>query len=315
MVLRIYLSFMEVPMPASLVTVENSLVEIISAPRQSAWNRAARRTYKESNVEEIIKSEGLDYPVWKEQLNRPNGMYSGYEAVVANYKGRDFVYGATKDYTVVHINSIMRSLSEVPYNVESAVALNNGQFIAVNYNYGKYTIVGEEYNIGLTILHPYKPGFAWRAMLTPVRLHCMNALVTAKRESVSDLRVWHRSPAEAKIDIAMLQTNAEQMKLAMQSSMEKLAHTMIIGKEGKLIQKVYKDTAVGVVVANLYRQFEREQPEFRGTAYALYQAVVEAEDYRPPRKNQSDRIIAESALVGTRAMKKTQMYDALINLN
>jgi hypothetical protein len=299
----------------TLSTVENSLVDIISAERDSAWNRAANRVYHNVSASDIIRADKLDYPVWKEPLYRANGSTSGYEAVIGKYKGKETIYGSTKDYTVVHIESLISSLDEVPYPVESALALNGGRFIAVNYDYGRHTIVGEHYNLGLTILHPYQPGYAWRAMLTPIRLQCMNALIAAKRESVSDLRVWHRSLAHAKIDIAMLANSAERLNKNLTSGLEKLAATHISGKEDVLIRKVYNDSAAGVVVANLYRRFEYDFPEFRGTGYALYQASCEAEDYRPVRKNQTPQSIAESALIGTRAMKKIQMYDAIISLN
>lgn len=300
---------------ASTVTVNNSLVEIISADRSSAWNRAAMRTYTDETPEQIIRKEGLDFPVWKETLTRNHGVNSGYEAVVGKYKGHEIVYGATKDYSIVHIDSLLHSLNEIPYKVESALALNRGRFIAVNYNYGKMDIAGEPYNMGITIVHPYHPGHAWRIMVTPIRLYCMNAIIAAKRESVSDVRVWHRSPAQSKIDIAMVETKAELLVNTMRESLEKLASIYIAGDELKLLTKVYGDTAAGVVVANLYRRFEVEYPNFKGTAYALYQATCEAEDYRPVRKNQSEQSIAESALIGTRAMKKVQMYDALIGLN
>jgi hypothetical protein len=302
-------------MVITATAVENSLVEIISADRASAWSRAANRVYHDVSAGDVIRAERLDYDVWKEPLVRNNGKFSGFEAVVARYKNVERVYGATKDYTIVHINSLIDSLNEIPYPVESALALNDGRFIAINYDYGQHTIVGEEYNLGLTIMHPYQPGYAWRMMITPVRLRCMNALIAAKRASVSDLRVWHRSQAPSKIDIAMLQSNAKRLELNMRDSLEGLATLYVAGREEKILHKVYGETAAGIVVANLYRRFENEYPEFRGTAYALYQATCEAEDYRPVRKNQTERIIAESALVGTRSMKKIQMFDTLVNMN
>jgi hypothetical protein len=296
----------------SMLTVENAFSSVIEADRASAWVRqAAGHKYTGMLPSTIIRREGLDYNVWKETLSRPNGKPSGYEAVVAHFNGRDIVYGATKDYTIVHINNILASLDSVPYPVESASALSNGKYIAINYDYGHFTICGEEYNMALTILHPYQPGHAWRAMITPIRLHCMNAIVAVKANSISDLRVWHRSPAHSQIDMAVLNSKAVLMKDRLQKGLELLASTRIVDKEEALLSKVYGDTVTAVTVAMLYRKFEAEYPEFAGTGYALYQAAVEAEDYRPMRKNQSGETVAESALIGTRAAKKVQMFSAI----
>jgi hypothetical protein len=297
------------------LAVELALDRVISADRASAWVRAASTTYEGLKPSEIIAKEGLNYPVWKEPLFRANGSSSGYEAVIANYKGADRVYGATKDYTIVHINNVLESLDSVPYPVESATALSGGKHIAINYDYGNYAFCGEEYNVALTILHPYQPGYAWRAMITPVRLHCMNAIVAVKRDSFSDLRVWHRNPAHSQIDLAVLNSKAMLMKDRLQKGLELLAATRVVDKEEMLLKSVYGDTAAGVVVAHLYRKFEAEYPQFKGTGYALYQAAVEAEDYRPMRKNQVEEGIAESALIGTRAIKKMQMFSAIESLN
>lgn len=314
--------------------------------REPAWHRIGQVIEHDVTASEAVALAGLDYGVEKVELYLPDGIASGYSAIVraATEDAEQEVFGVARDYELVHINEIVEQLDSLPWPITSAGALRGGKEIFVCYDLGDREMLGEAYTMNLAIAHPYAPGKAWRAMLTPTRVVCQNTLVFGERLATSKFSASHLPGAKGRIDNALVEASAAAMEHKALEALEALQKTkvrkkdvtnvieitfpvpamprqitpaMLLQSEDEKAEEVLNyeksvqyHTNIRKGAVETYNRFCDEHKDFAGTGYALYQSIVEWADWRESRS--SEARIAEAALVGARANEKKRAFKAIM---
>jgi hypothetical protein len=181
-------------------------------------------------------------------------------------------------------------------------------------------------------------------MWTPVRVVCRNTLVTGEDSSTVRLSTFHVAGVVRRTSAALQVATALQRAQNVKHRLEALARVHIrnddvvdvfervygqyrprsvdLGSVRDLVsdeafelvarpregQNAYVDRLIETTRA-AYDRFCDEFPAFSGTAYALYQAVVESADHRKGRRS-----AVESAVVGDRAGEKVRAWQVLTGM-
>lgn len=259
-------------------------------------------------------------------------------------------FGVAKEFEITMLADIMEELDVLAarYPLSSAGAMRKGAEVFFTFEIsGESDIVGEEYREYLAVLHSYRPGVSHKVMYTPVRVVCNNTLVMAESSAKSRLTVSHAAGATERLSAAYAITDAlaqaasvkrvlklmSQKKLSEAKADEVLAR--IYGRykpKDKLDEAIIERVSEEVVrtyapqrpsqvryhdrmiemARKAYEIFNDEHPQLSGTAYAMYQAVVEIADHRKARGEDGPY---ESALIGTRAQEKQVAWKVLANIS
>ena len=313
--------------------------------REGAWHRIGQVIDEPIKPSEAIEVAGLDYGVEKQELFLPNGVASGYSAIIregTEDAPEPEVFGIAKDYELVHITEIADQLDEFPWPITSVGAIRKGAEIFLAYDLGDRDILGEDYKMYLAVAHPYAPGTAWRAMLTPIRVVCQNTLIVGENLATANFVVKHHPGARSRIDQSLVLAKAAAMENQMVEAMTRLKDISIdqdrlqrilefvyptpkpqyVRADGKRSndpdleavqhrheQLVRRTENLRLGAVETYNKFNDEHREFAGSGYALYQALVEWADWRPGKGEESR--MAEASIVGVRADEKKRAYRAL----
>lgn len=315
--------------------------------REPAWHSVGTVIQEDVKASEAVQVAGLDYGVEKVDLFLPDGMASGYSAVIRQSTDDDpvqQVFGVAKDYELVHITDIVDQLDNFPWPVSSAGALRRGAEIFITYDLGDRELFGEDYKMYLAVAHPYAPGTAWRAMLTPVRVVCSNTLVFGDSVSQATFAVKHHTGARARIDEALVLSKAAAMEERAYQALEHLKATKITKPKLKQIMEITypvksmpmleralrtddeklarakhdhelrigQTERIRAGAVEVYNKFNEEHKDFAGSGYALYQAVCEWADWREGRGGEA--AMAESSLIGSRSQEKRKAFKAISDL-
>jgi phage/plasmid-like protein (TIGR03299 family) len=315
--------------------------------REPAWHRVGTVIDEPVKPSDAIRMIGLDYDVEKVDLFLPDGMASGYSAIIraATVDSPDpVVFGIAQSYELVHVTEIVEQLDEFPWPITSAGALRNGAEVFICYDLGDREMLGEEYKMTLAVAHPYAPGTAWRAMLTPVRVVCQNTLVFGESVAVANFAIKHAPGARQRIDNALVLAKAAAMEDRARAQLARLAEITVSADDVKDVatkiwplprqpmfeQSLRTDSKeldrakrahesrkghlerLQVGLIETYNRFCDEHTKFAGTGYALYQAAAEWADWRETRS--AENAAAESSLIGPRSNEKRKALAAINKL-
>lgn len=258
-------------------------------------------------------------------------------------------YGVASKFDLVMLEDVLPNLDELAsrYPLSATGALRKGAEAFFTFEVSNSTeIVGEEYREYLTVVHSYSPGVAHRFIYSPVRVVCQNTLVASVDRATSKFAVSHAANSKDRLDAGYIIGDAIARASAVKRNLEKLAQTGLNDEYAKgVVEKVYSryqpSRKVDSMVADLvddqtmstlfnkkdsqeryfknlcgmamsaYDVLNQEHPKTAGTAYNLYQAVVEVADYR---KGKSTVGNMESAVVGVRATEKRVAWDLLTSM-
>lgn len=263
-------------------------------------------------------------------------------------EGRWVSYGIGSKFTVLPLKDLLPTLDSVHQNypLDAAGTLKDGGEVFFTFKAPASVIAGEEYEEYLVFRHSYTPGVAETVMWTPVRVVCRNTLVFGSTKATSKIDVAHLRNVGKMTTVAL--KLFEQLKRAQEvrARLEALTKKRLKEKDvsnvldavyapysptkgidldqvGDLMpteeidlvrkrvdaQKRYVDLLKETTLA-AFERFNVEHPALAGSAYALYQSVVEAADFRKGRDS-----MAESAVVGTRATEKARAWNLLVSMN
>jgi len=247
-------------------------------------------------------------------------------------------------YTLIPPHEICVAWDEaVGQSVETIGAIKNGSILFVTTRLPDYDVKGDEINNYIMLYSPMSGIEAIQIRITPVRPVCWNTIIAAKRASTEVYRVVHDDQAYERLTkwLSSIYENALQKSEALKEWFEIFAnHQMVVDDDvdevARVLQAVYpgpkpirRDAPPEVVekregwnyeaqdAARRYRGavtelFEGEgqgieHPAAAGTAWGLYNSVVEWEDYHGRRDHYQESQLA-SALFGDRAYPKERAF-------
>src|SRR3990167_188557 len=228
--------------------------------------------------------------------------------------------------------------------VETIGALGKGETLFVSTHLPAFSVLGDEVDNYLLAVSPMTGGSAAEIRVTPVRVVCQNTLVLSADAATEVYRIIHKEGAKAQMAdwLTDAYQRAEAKTAALAEAFEVLARHEVTDKEmAKVLKRAYPDPkppredAPSIVMekrlAEANYALERQQYHRRaaqqlfdgdgtgmehlamtGTAWGLYNAVVEYEDYR---RGRGDISIANDALFGYRAWTKAQAFEACLEIS
>jgi len=319
------------------------------AVREPAWHRLGKVFESPIPPSQAVTEGDLDVvPVVEPlYLQGPNGPIDSGLIVTGRWEDGQFVvYGSpAKQFEVVELSKVLPELDRLAetFPLSSAGTLRKGSEIFFTFGVPDTTeIAGEAYKEYYVYRHSYAPGTANLVMYTPVRVVCNNTLITGERDASFKLSVGHTGRTEERTTAAIVIARAVRQADAIKSRLEALAKRQISRDTAvDILKKVYAPYAPAPVPASVsdlvsedmvnlfnnparaayadrlvettlaaYDRFNDEHPTVAGTAYALYQAAVEAADWRRGRAS-----MVESAVVGARADEKVRAWNLISSLN
>ncbi len=257
------------------------------------------------------------------------------------------VLGTARRFEIMPLTEILPQLDELAaqYPLSATGTLNRGGRVFFTFAAGESEIVGEQYLEYLVYAHSYTPGVANLIMWTPVRVVCQNTLLTGEAAATLKLAAKHTRGVIERTSASLAVADALKRADTIKAHLEMLARIQMsrAGVENVLrqvygpyapraidlspIEDLVDERTLSLVSAPAEQQvryvnnlvstamlsYDRlcdEFPRIAGTAYAVYQAVVESADYRRGRSSS-----AESSVVGARADEKARAWKILVSLN
>jgi len=204
-------------------------------------------------------------------------------------------------------------------------------------------IHGDEIDNYLLAVSPMTGGEAAKIRVAPIRVVCQNTLIAAQGASTEVYRIIHDKHVKERMGqwLAEVYERSEQKLAVLQEAFTALAEYKVTERDvKKVIEASYpfpnvprrnvseemfearqKEHSVGVERITQRRNAVREllsgsgtslnNKACQGTAWGLYNAIVEAEDYRRGLKNDA---IDRSLLFGDRASVKATAYTRTLEL-
>lgn len=229
--------------------------------------------------------------------------------------------------------------------VETIGALGRGERLFITTKLPAIDVKGDEVELYLALLNPMTGGGAAMALKTPVRVVCANTFVLAERLAVEQYRVVHDEHAAERLErwLKLAYEQAVARVAMLREALEVLADRKVTNVEARtcvarawqLPAPPRRDCPPEVYDLRVQRYeatreaLERrreaalrlfggdgtgmDHPACAGTAYGLYNAVVEVEDFR--RTSATLDGVTESILFGERAAVKRRAYSYLAMLN
>lgn len=227
--------------------------------------------------------------------------------------------------------------------IETIGALRDGATLFISVELPRFAVKGDEIQDYLLVVNPMDGGESAQIIRTPVRVVCMNTLRMGQRMGVTQYRLIHDENVAKNLATwleGLYQKSVAQARL-IQEACEVLASYRIGAEETKLVlERTYSDpkpptnSAPREVMIKRqehrdyvaqWRATAREQVlalfngngvgmntvAAAGTAWGLYNAVVEYEDYRWSKNPQQ---ALESAVFGARADVKDEAFERVAAL-
>jgi hypothetical protein len=267
--------------------------------------------------------------------------------MVGRVNGDELVnYGVASEFDMVTLSDVLPRLDDlaVKYPLSAAGALRKGAEAFFTFTVSESSeIVGEEYQEFLTVVHSYTPGVAHRFIYSPVRVVCQNTLVMSEAKSSSRVRVAHTAKSAERLDAAYIVSDAMAQAAVIKKRLTQMAKTPLSDEAVKAViedtyaryrptdrvdslvmdlvssdvmttlmpkhegQQRYYDNLVAFAT-QAYAIYNEQYPKTAGTAYGLYQSIVEVADFR---KGKSETGSLESAVVGVKAAEKKTAWQLL----
>lgn len=251
----------------------------------------------------------------------------------------------SRDYVLVRPKEFCQIWDEhVAQPVETIGSLGHGETLFVSMRLPTFDIQGDEVENYLLAVSPMTGGDAAEVRVTPVRVVCQNTLTLSGHLASEVYHVWHTPGAAERIAswLSDIYNHALEKAEVVKEAMKILAkHKVENSEQAQVLAKAYPnpkpprtdapDDVMQTRVENFkwaLKQTKQRQeavsrlfagegtgqdhPAAAGTAWGLYNAVTEYEDYRRGRGNAS---ICQDALFGGRAQTKAVAFDACLEIS
>lgn len=310
--------------------------------RQPAWNKLGTVTGHYMTWAEIVAHGGINYTVFKLQLEyggKPIDAYGTFrmnmeDVASGNTDGLIFLGTVGQDYTVIPhqqgfqmVDALVASANGGAH-YETAGALGLGERVWGQADLGLAVKVGNDEQKGyLSFLTSYDGSVSHQYRLNFTRIVCQNTWNAAIGEKTrAKLIIRHTKNAQVRLDEAheaLTYLNAEtktvEQKLnflagrrmtreSMTSIMDRLFPKTKKDDDGNLVDTTRRQNLLAEIL-ECYESNDRDAfPEFRGSAYNLLNAVVEHTDHL--RGTELNRPL--SAMFGSGDKLKTQAMEVIL---
>lgn len=300
--------------------------------RESAWHQLGQRTPNAVTWAEAIKLAGLDWEVVKHQLSGPafsestlwNNQYRLLDAWgIFRKDNGDFLGPVGARFTPVQNQTVftfMDTLVEAANGAhyESAGALGKGERIWALVRLPEMDFQidgGDKHQAYLMVCQGHDGSMGVLAKITFVRVVCQNTMFAALEEGGKILKFKHTVNAESRMikaaeavrgigkDVEAMKTKLARMadfKLTRESA-ESILNRVFPKVENTNPKR--RDNLLADVLRVYEINDQNAFPSVKGTAYNLFNAVVEYTDHeRGVRRSEGESIVerrAESALFGS----------------
>lgn len=318
--------------------------------RAPAWHRLGTIVHEPVGAEDGFQRIGtytvVDEPVYR---RLPSGAFAPlpYRALVrtATADAEEQVFNVVgKDYELIDPLDFCRLWDErVGQPVETLGALREGRQLFITTRLPSLSIKGDELDTYLIALNGMDGAHGCRVMIAPVRVVCANTLSLSDQLATERYTISHTAGARARFGdwLEAVHTNARVKLDTLREVFDILAGRRIDAAErNQILYAAYPEPEpphpdlpparrerAEARYTYLRAQAERrrdaadaiwqgdgtgmQHPAMAGTAWGLYNAIVELEDYR--RGNGAESAGA-SALVGKRAQAKTRAFAACLEI-
>jgi len=222
--------------------------------------------------------------------------------------------------------------------VETIGALRDGAVLFISVKLPTFQIKGDEIEDYLLVVNPMDGGESARIVRTPVRVVCQNTLMMGESLGAIHYRIKHDEKAQTQLYdwLRDMYQKAKAKAKLVQEACEVLAtYRVSVTESAEILQTVYPDPRPGRNTAPREIMIKREEHRAyvaqhqavareqvlelvggkgrgsdteaaKGTAWGLYNGVVEYEDYRWAR---NPKQALESSLFGPRADAKDRAFE------
>jgi phage/plasmid-like protein (TIGR03299 family) len=244
------------------------------------------------------------------------------------------------DYALITPQEVCQIWDEhVARPVETIGALGQGETLFISTRLPAFSVLGDEVENYLLAVSPMTGGTAAEVRVTPVRVVCQNTLVFSAIRASEVYRIVHKEGAKAQMAdwLTDAYQRAEQRSEVLAEAFEVLARHKVAAKEltavaaraypypktprddapPDVMERRLADANYGLERQQYHRRavqqlFEgdgtgMEHPAMAGTAWGLFNAVSEYENYR---RGRGDISIAKDTLFGYRAWTISQAFEA-----
>ena len=239
------------------------------------------------------------------------------------------VFGVVSDrYKLITPDDMVETYDRVVNRpVETTAALKHGAVFLLSTKLPDYDIAGDEIENYMLVDNHMTGTGACHVRVTPVRVVCQNTLSMAISQSGETHRIVHTgNPLQELEDwMVSIYEYAVNTSGAVKEAFEILAKAQMTEKAIKTIMKEtyplpvgpHKEAAFDAAVktrSSVLHLFNgmaagADSKAFKGTAWGLYNSVVEFED----RYHRAGRNFAESILFGSRARVKERAFEETLN--
>ena len=314
--------------------------------RQPAWHGLGTVSEEEHSAVEAFGLAGI-YHIYLENLYTATGLSVGSRAIVRSPVPDDplrRIFGIVgPEYEMITPLETCSIYDEkVGQPIETVGALGTGETFFLTTKMPSWDIVGDQVDNYLLIVAPMMGG-ANEIRFTPVRVVCQNTLVAAKAETTQFYRVKHDAGAKDRFSEwlgygyqEVFQSAARLRELFGFLAKTKVNEEVIdfVLKEAYPDPKPPRQDAPDYVVKGRWLTFEanklyqenqrslalqlfqgagmgQDTVAANGTAWGLWNAITELEDYRGSDRGSNDPARWRDSLFGYRASVKENAYQAL----
>lgn len=299
--------------------------------RQPAWHRlgqvieekiGAVDAYNQIGGFELVKK-----PLFAEAIDGTK-LLSKKKALVSQFTDQEYIVGVCDTrYDIIQPLDVMRLWDMVTKaHVETIGILSDGQHVFLSTVLPSYEVRGDEIGNYLLIHLPSVPGHAASVTITPVRVVCQNTLSWGLADARESYKVAHYAGALNRLG-KFLQEAWESAKFkseAVQQAMQVMAEAYVREDQvesyvNELFPLPEAPAAIEMVEDkvnekrdDVIRLFQggatgADTEAFQGTAFGLYNSVVEYIDYH-------SRFRGQSVVFGQGANLKQKAFDQAMEL-
>lgn len=313
--------------------------------RIPAWHRLGQVIEEEIGAEEAARRIRMP-AIHTEPVITANGLPTDHKAIIGTLdEGKEVYCVVSNDYReITHADFIAGWDRNVKRHVETIGVLRHGAGIFLSTKLPSFSVKGEEVEAYLLAENWLSGNRTTKVRKTPVRVVCMNTLQMSDRASTRELRIRHSRPAVEQLDKhlqELIQQSAAEY-VTLKEAYELLASTRLNRESAStILSSTYPEQEMpeallvrassdGEALKRLAQieRFNGGQIEHRkncyslydgegrgalstaaaGTAWGMYNAVVEYEQYKKDRRD------AESIMFGAGKFRVERAFDAACEL-
>lgn len=313
--------------------------------RIPAWHRLGQVIEEEIGAEEAARRIRMP-AIHTEPVITANGLPTDHKAIIGTLdEGKEVYCVVSTDYReITHADFIAGWDRNVKRHVETIGVLRHGAGIFLSTKLPSFSVKGEEVEAYLLAENWLSGNRTTKIRKTPVRVVCMNTLQMSDRASTRELRIRHSRPAVEQLDKhlqELIQQSAAEY-VTLKEAYELLASTRLNRESAStILSSTYPEQELpeallvrassdGEALKRLAQieRFNGGQIEHRkncyslydgegrgalstaaaGTAWGMYNAVVEYEQYKKDRRD------AESIMFGAGKFRVERAFDAACEL-